>query len=204
MIDAFRKDFLRSEADWQTERKKFGRNRFGSETLSFFFVKALEAGTRGEEVIKNLSRIWRPFFFIGVLHFPRCTHYLPAPSSSFPHRYSLTRFLYPLPISPFIRLRIFPFSLSSKLGSGLFEFRDVPHICFLQRFPFHEKHEYTSRRRSRHGGRSRTLTIMEKLIERYLIILLSENGSFRISTTWHGPRPSIILDRYLVKRYMIL
>lgn len=109
MIDAFRKDFLRSEADWQTERKKFGRNRFGSETLSFFFffLKALEAGTRGEEVIKNLSRIWRPFFFIGVLHFPRCTTIFPPPPFPpiFPHSFSL--FLTHLPFYPSAHLFLF-------------------------------------------------------------------------------------------------
>ena len=37
-----------------------------------FLFRKLQWETRGEEVIKKLSGIWRPFFFIGVLHFPRC------------------------------------------------------------------------------------------------------------------------------------
>lgn len=38
---------------------------------SFFPSTNPEAGIHREEVIKNLSRIWWPFFFIGVLYFPR-------------------------------------------------------------------------------------------------------------------------------------
>lgn len=143
MIDAFRKDFLRSEADWQTERKKFGRNRFGSETLSFFFVKALEAGTRGEEVIKNLSRIWRPFFFIGVLHFPRCTHYLPAPSSSF--SLSLTHLpFYPsahLSLFSLVETRIRPLWIPRR-PSYLFP----PTFSLSRKTRVHESSPFSSRR----------------------------------------------------------
>lgn len=47
-----------------------GRNSFATRR-SFFPSSNLEAVTHREEVIKNLSGIWWPFFFIGVLYFPR-------------------------------------------------------------------------------------------------------------------------------------
>lgn len=47
-----------------------GRNSFATRH-SFFPSTNLEAGTHREEVIKNLSGIWWPFFFIGVLYFQR-------------------------------------------------------------------------------------------------------------------------------------
>ena len=47
-----------------------GRNSFAA-YLSFFPSTNLEAETHSEEVMKNLSGIWWPFFFIGVLYLPR-------------------------------------------------------------------------------------------------------------------------------------
>lgn len=73
MIDAFRKDFSRLQRGRLTDRRTDGRNSAGIDSALKRFLFFESTRTRGEEVIKNLSRIWRPFFFIGVLHFPRCT-----------------------------------------------------------------------------------------------------------------------------------
>lgn len=109
MIDAFRKDFLRSEADWQAERKKFGRNRFGSETLSFFFFffESTRSGNSrrrsNKEPVENLAAIllhWRT-------PFPAVHHYLP--SSSFPTDIPSLVFSIPYP-SPLLSVcASFPF-----------------------------------------------------------------------------------------------
>lgn len=210
MIDAFRKDFLRSEADWQTDGQTDGRNSAGIDSalkrflLLFFFESTRTGGTRGEEVIKNLSRIWRPFFFIGVLHFPRCTTIFHGDTGFQPPLsppiFPPSRFLYPSPISS---LSSFPRPSRPNSDQASLNFPRRPSYLFPPSNVF-PKHEYTSRR-ARHGSeeRSRTLTIMEKLIERYLIILLSGNESFR-NLTWRHDPLCIIPDRYLVKRYTIL
>lgn len=186
MIDAFRKDFSRLQRGRLTDRRTDGRNSAGIDSALKRFLFFESTRTRGEEVIKNLSRIWRPFFFIGVLHFPM-HHYLPPviPVSNplppplfppiFPPSFSLSLYLF-----PFICPRIFlSFSRRNSSGSGLFEEfpRDVPHI-FSQRFPFHEKN--TTRRRSE--GKLRTLTIIMKFDRElsYYSIYYHGNGSFRI------------------------
>lgn len=71
-----------------------GRKKFVCDSPFLFSSPAnLEAGAHGEEVIKNLSGIWWPFFFIGVLYFPRFATISrsdfdiaesPSPSLSFP------------------------------------------------------------------------------------------------------------------------
>ena len=76
MSDAFRRRILAIRADglaWQAEEIR-SRDRF---YVRFLFRKQSNCSSSGktrgeEEVIKKLSGIWRPFFFIGVLHFPRC------------------------------------------------------------------------------------------------------------------------------------
>lgn len=188
MIDAFRKDFSRLQRGRLTDRRTDGRNSAGIDSALKRFLFFESTRTRGEEVIKNLSRIWRPFFFIGVLHFPRCTtifhrwYRFPTPSLlHFSHRYFLPRFLYPSIFSLLSARASFflSFSRRNSSGSGLFEefLRDVPHI-FSQRFPFHEKN--TTRRRSE--GKLRTLTIIMKFDRElsYYSIYYHGNGSFRI------------------------
>lgn len=122
-----------------------------------FFLKALEAGrTRGEEVIKNLSRIWRPFFFIGVLHFPRCTTIFHGDTGSqppplfppiFPPSFSLSlAYLFPF-ICPCIFLRS---SLSRNSDQASLNFPRRPSYLFPPRFfPFHEKTRRVDQKRDR-------------------------------------------------------
>lgn len=131
MIDAFRKDFSRLQRGRLTDRRTDGRNSAGIDSALKRFLFFESTRTRGEEVIKNLSRIWRPFFFIGVLHFPM-HHYLPPviPVSNplppplfppiFPPSFSLSLYLF-----PFICSRIF---LSFFLPSKLFRIRPLWRI----------------------------------------------------------------------------
>lgn len=158
MIDAFRKDFLRSEADWQTDGQTDGRNSAGIDSalkrflLLFFFESTRTEGNSrrrsNKEPVENLAAIllhWRT-------PFPAVHHYLPRwyrfPTPSFPTDISSLPFSLSLAyLFPFI----FSPPVSSKLGSGLFEFSETSLISVssFQRFPKTRVHESTRTSRIR-------------------------------------------------------
>lgn len=177
MIDAFRKDFR--EADWQTD----GRNSAGIDPAlkRFLFFESTRSGANSrrrsnKEPVENLAAIllhWRT-------PFPAVRHYLPRwyrfPTSSFPTDISSLVFSIPRLSLPFyLSVHLSPFVSQSKLGSDLFEFPETSLISVSSSL-FSRKNTRRASRRSEE--RSRTLTIMEKLIESYLIILLSRKRIF--------------------------
>lgn len=138
MIDAFRKDFLRSEADWQTDGQTDGRNSAGIDSalkrflLLFFFESTRTEGNSrrrsNKEPVENLAAIllhWRT-------PFPAVHHYLPRwyrfPTPSFPTDISSLVFSIPRLSLPF---HLFLARLVQTRIRPLWIFRDVPHICFL-------------------------------------------------------------------------
>lgn len=148
MIDAFRKDFSRLQRGRLTDRRTDGRNSAGIDSALKRFLFFESTRTRGEEVIKNLSRIWRPFFFIGVLHFPRCTtifhrwYRFPTPSLlHFSHRYFLPRFLYPSIFSLLSARASFFLSPVETFQdqASLKNFPETSLISFPNVFPFTKK-----------------------------------------------------------------
>lgn len=189
MIDAFRKDFR--EADWQTD----GRNSAGIDPAlkRFLFFESTRSGANSrrrsnKEPVENLAAIllhWRT-------PFPAVRHYLPRwyrfPTSSFPTDISSLVFSIPRLSLPFyLSVHLSPFVSQSKLGSDLFEFPETSLISVSSSL-FSRKNTRRASRRSEE--RSRTLTIMEKLIESYLIILLS-----RIFSDLDDDQPSYVLFR---------
>lgn len=191
MIDAFRKDFR--EADWQTD----GRNSAGIDPAlkRFLFFESTRSGANSrrrsnKEPVENLAAIllhWRT-------PFPAVRHYLPRwyrfPTSSFPTDISSLVFSIPRLSLPFyLSVHLSPFVSQSKLGSGLFEFPETSLISVSSSL-FSLSRKNTRRASRRSEERSRTLTIMEKLIESYLIILLS-----RIFSDLDDDQPSYVLFR---------
>lgn len=194
MIDAFRKDFR--EADWQTD----GRNSAGIDPAlkRFLFFESTRSGANSrrrsnKEPVENLAAIllhWRT-------PFPAVRHYLPRwyrfPTSSFPTDISSLVFSIPRLSLPFyLSVHLSPFVSQSKLGSGLFEFPETSLISVSSSL-FSLSRKNTRRASRRSEERSRTLTIMEKLIENYLIILLSRN----LFGWWHDQLPYVLFRRYL-------
>lgn len=192
MIDAFRKDFR--EADWQTD----GRNSAGIDPAlkRFLFFESTRSGANSrrrsnKEPVENLAAIllhWRT-------PFPAVHHYLPRwyrfpTPSSFPTDISSLVFSIPRLSLPFyLSVHLSPFVSQSKLGSGLFEFPETSLISVSSSlFSLSRKNTRRTSRRSE----ERTLTIMEKLIESYLIILLSRK---RIFSDLDDDQPSYVLFR---------
>lgn len=196
MIDAFRKDFR--EADWQTD----GRNSAGIDPAlkRFLFFESTRSGANSrrrsnKEPVENLAAIllhWRT-------PFPAVRHYLPRwyrfPTSSFPTDISSLVFSIPRLSLPFyLSVHLSPFVSQSKLGSGLFEFPETSLISVSSSL-FSLSRKNTRRASRRSEERSRTLTIMEKLIESYLIILLSRKRIF--SDLDDDQLPYVLFRRYL-------